>query len=102
MPSAISSPSEPVEIDFGLHRDLALAETHDRALAEGPLDLAESGVQCFGLSMPSLSITFSAGCDIASLPYSIWGGFSAMARMYVFRSSLASQNRIKNRTKEDL
>ena len=38
-----------MEIDFGLDRDLSLAEAHDRSLAEGPLDLPESGVQCLGL-----------------------------------------------------
>ena len=40
MPSAISSPSEPVEIDFDLG-DGALAELHHRALAEIALDLAQ-------------------------------------------------------------
>ena len=44
MPSAMSSPSEPVEIDFDLQR-LALAQLHDGALAESPFDLGQGGVQ---------------------------------------------------------
>jgi hypothetical protein len=44
MPSAMSRPSEPVEID-SISERLALAELHDRALAEGALDLGEGGVQ---------------------------------------------------------
>jgi len=44
MPSAMSRPSEPVEID-SISTGFALAELHDGALAEGTLDLGESGVQ---------------------------------------------------------
>jgi hypothetical protein len=45
-------------------------------------------------------MTLSTGCDITLLPYSIWGGFSAMAAtvrtLFSSGKSKTDQNRNKN------
>ena len=46
MPSAMSSPREPVEIDRHVFDNAALAELHDRAFAELFLDLTYREVDC--------------------------------------------------------
>ena len=45
MPSAMSSPSEPVEIASTSMRSVVRAELHDGALAELLLDVGERGIQ---------------------------------------------------------
>ena len=48
MPRAMSRPSEPVETTWMSSDHLALAEPHDRALAELLFDLGECGLQGLG------------------------------------------------------
>jgi hypothetical protein len=49
MPSAMSRPSEPVEIDLDFNGFLVFAQPHDRAFAEGAFDLRQGGVERLGL-----------------------------------------------------
>ena len=71
MPSAISRPSEPVEITSVSTAALARAELHDRTLAEGAFDLSERRVQCLALSIAIPVHEAQRWPDMWPLPYSI-------------------------------
>ena len=96
MPSAISRPSEPVEIDFDLG-DGALAELHHRALAEVALDLAERRGQRLVLIHGTLDNAKRRGCSaIMILPYSMPRGARKarwpVHRMYLVCSHFVSKD----------
>ena len=72
IPSAISSPREPVEI-ASISTALIVAKTHDRALAIGSLNLAQRGIQrLFAVFVIHTVLDDAKLCAAAhwSLPYS--------------------------------